>query len=338
MPILDMKDLLHHARDHRYAVAAFQVTTLAEALAALAAAEECRAPLILEVDGRKQDGRMLAPLLAGVETAARHAAVPVALHCGPAVTLDEAAQGIRLGCNGVASDSACAVEVVRMAHACGIAVEGGLPAMPLSTEEALRFVSESGVDFLAVAAGGGDVGALGGLRDALSIPLTCRAGDGLDEVRVQGLAAAGISKISLGRPAGDAEALARLFRHCGSNDRAADLLARCPPWEPVEHLILFNLAAGGEAEADALMARGREVLAGIPGVRAVVTGKAIQPGARYQLSWLIRFAHPAVVDSYRDHPDHVAFADRYFRPVAGDRISIDYRLVTGPLPPSAPGR
>ncbi|HEB98599.1 MAG TPA: fructose-bisphosphate aldolase, partial [Thiotrichales bacterium] len=42
--------------------------------------------------------------------------------------------------------------------------------------------------------------------------------------------------------------------------------------------------------------------------------------------WLIRFVHPAVIDSYREHPEHLRFADELFRPVAGDRISIDYRL------------
>ncbi|MEW8292943.1 MAG: Dabb family protein [Candidatus Thiodiazotropha endolucinida] len=34
-----------------------------------------------------------------------------------------------------------------------------------------------------------------------------------------------------------------------------------------------------------------------------------------------------MIDSYREHPDHVAFADNHFRPVAGDRVSIDYQGV-----------
>jgi len=33
-----------------------------------------------------------------------------------------------------------------------------------------------------------------------------------------------------------------------------------------------------------------------------------------------------VIESYRDHPEHVAYADNHFRPQAGDRISIDYQL------------
>ena len=43
----------------------------------------------------------------------------------------------------------------------------------------------------------------------------------------------------------------------------------------------------------------------------------------------MRFYHPVVIDSYRENPDHIAFADDLFRPIAGDRISIDYRAVEG---------
>jgi fructose-bisphosphate aldolase class II len=67
------------------------------------------------------------------------------------------------------------------------------------------------------------------------------------------------------------------------------------------------------------------VLGAIPGVREVFTGAAVRDGARYRYSWNVRFCHPAVIDSYRYHPDHVAFADTWFRPVAQDRVSIDYQ-------------
>jgi fructose-bisphosphate aldolase class II len=33
-----------------------------------------------------------------------------------------------------------------------------------------------------------------------------------------------------------------------------------------------------------------------------------------------------VIESYRHHPEHVRFADRYFRPVAADRITIDFAV------------
>jgi fructose-bisphosphate aldolase class II len=72
------------------------------------------------------------------------------------------------------------------------------------------------------------------------------------------------------------------------------------------------------------MARGREVLATIPGVRRVFTGWAVQSRAAYKFCWLVQLAHARVIDSYRDHPDHIAFADGLFRPIAGNRVTIDF--------------
>ena len=92
-------------------------------------------------------------------------------------------------------------------------------------------------------------------------------------------------------------------------------------------MIIYNVTGINEQETEAMMAEGKEVLSAIPGVREVVTGKAIQEDAKYRYTWLVRFCHPAVIDSYREHPAHVAFADNLFRPVAGGRISIDYQAV-----------
>ena len=76
---------------------------------------------------------------------------------------------------------------------------------------------------------------------------------------------------------------------------------------------------------EAMITEGRAVLAAIPGVREVFAGEAIKNDAGYRYSWSVRFCHPDVINSYRDHPDHVDFANKRFRPVAGDRISIDFR-------------
>jgi fructose-bisphosphate aldolase class II len=76
-----------------------------------------------------------------------------------------------------------------------------------------------------------------------------------------------------------------------------------------------------------MMAEGRRMLAAIPGVRAVITGEAVKAGSAYPYTSLVRYCHPAVIDSYRDQPAHVAFADKLFRPVAGERTSIDYQTI-----------
>ncbi len=112
----------------------------------------------------------------------------------------------------------------------------------------------------------------------------------------------------------------------GSSNQADAVLQHATPWAPVEHLIIFNADASAEAALE-MMKKGEQILAALPGVRRVFIGDAIQDNAKYRFTWVIRFCHPAVIDSYRDHPAHVAFADELFRPVAGDRISIDYLAV-----------
>ena len=75
------------------------------------------------------------------------------------------------------------------------------------------------------------------------------------------------------------------------------------------------------------MAAGRRELGAIPGVRRVFAGRALKDGAKYRYCWLVRFTHPKVVDSYREHPAHAAFADTRFRPQAAGRITVDYQAV-----------
>ena len=64
-------------------------------------------------------------------------------------------------------------------------------------------------------------------------------------------------------------------------------------------------------------------------MREVRTGQAVREDARFRFYWLIRFASHAVVESFKNDPDHVSFADLHFRPVVADRLTTDYN-VTGP--------
>jgi fructose-bisphosphate aldolase class II len=91
-------------------------------------------------------------------------------------------------------------------------------------------------------------------------------------------------------------------------------------------------------QTETMMAVGRQVLGTIPGVREVVTGHAVKEDAKYRYTWLVRFCHPAVIESYREHPAHIAFADELFRPVAAERISIDYQTIKSVSTQGAPGR
>ena len=234
-----------------------------------------------------------------------------------------------------------------------------------SVEDAARYVEESGVDFLAVSIGTVhgrmkgeprlDFERLEEIDRALGIPLVIHGGTGLSGDQFRRLIERGVSKINYYTALADAageriaanleggargytsqvkgirEAIAAEVERCirlwGGEGRADEVLAAAEPWLPVEHIILYNVEGLDEAGVEAMMAEGRRVLSAIPGVLAVDTGRAVKEDADYRYCWRVRFCHPAVIDSYRDHPDHVAFADERFRPYAGGRVSIDYRLV-----------
>lgn len=230
--------------------------------------------------------------------------------------------------------------------------------------EAKAYVERTGVDFLAVSVGTVhgrmkgkprlDYQRLKQINEALRLPLVIHGGTGLSDDQFRRLICNGVSKINyftalsdaaakqvkknaanahgsgytgLQRKVGEAVAdeVERCMRLWGCAGRAAEVLARCQPWLPVEHLIIYNVEGIDQECVESMMAEGRRVLSAIPGVLDVFTGEAVQEDAGYRYTWLVRFCHPKVIDSYREHPDHVAFADKLFRPVAGNRISIDYR-------------
>ncbi|MEN8180166.1 MAG: ketose-bisphosphate aldolase [Pseudomonadota bacterium] len=232
--------------------------------------------------------------------------------------------------------------------------------------ETKGYVDKTGVDFLAVSIGTVhgrmqgepklDFQRLKQINEAMGIPLVIHGGTGLSDDQFRQLIAHGVAKINYYTALSDvaaeqikentkadtssgytglvkniSAAVAAEAERCmhlwGSADRSAEVLAQSRPWTPVEHLIIYNVEGLDKAGAEAMIAEGRRVLAAIPGVREVFTGEAVKDDTKYRYTWLVRFCHPAVIDSYRVHPAHVAFADGWFRPVAGERISIDYQAL-----------
>lgn len=108
--------------------------------------------------------------------------------------------------------------------------------------------------------------------------------------------------------------------------KAGPALAACRLPQPVEHVVMFNPEGLSDAGVREMLRIGTDMLGAIPGVRAVRTGRALADDARFSLCWLVLFASEHVVAHYRDHPTHIAFADHHFRPFAGDRMTIDFRL------------
>ena len=232
--------------------------------------------------------------------------------------------------------------------------------------EAKTFAERSGVDFLSVSIGTVqgrqkgrvklDIQRLKQVHQVTGIPLMIHGGSGLHEDQFQRLTAHGVAKIdyytalsdiaaqalreqvkvygdggfvdiTLGVKAAIREEVIRCLRLWGSAGRAAEVLSQCRPWTPVDHLIVYNVATKTHPDAQTMMREGQRMLGDIPGVREVFAGEAVEDGAAYRYCWRIRFASPEVIESYRDHPQHVSFADALFRPIAADRITTDYRPV-----------
>ncbi len=247
----------------------------------------------------------------------------------------------------------------------GARLHPGEPQLTVPAE-ARAYVERTGVDFLAVSIGTVqgrlkgraklDFQRLKQLYQTVDVPLVIHGGSGLSEDQFRRLVSLGVAKIDYFTALSDVAAevmrkqarqnprgsftelksgvkdavgdeVEQCLRHWGSAGRAAEVLAQCQPWLPVEHLIIYNVENLDERQVRQMMAEGRRVLSAIPGVREVLTGEAVQEDASYRYTWLVRFVSQAVIASYRDHPDHVAFANNLFRPHAGGRVSIDYQIV-----------
>jgi fructose-bisphosphate aldolase, class II len=241
-----------------------------------------------------------------------------------------------------------------------------------SVEEAKAYVARTGVDCLAVSIGtvhgrlSGrpklDIERLKRINEAVKIPLVIHGGTGLSDEQFRKLIQHGVAKINYYTALADVagsriRANARADTRCGytgllrgvqdviraevercmvlwgSTGRAAEVSVQCQAWLPVAHTILYNVEGATDEQVGEMMQRGHEVLAKIPGVRRVFTGWAVQEKTKFRFCWHLQFSHAKVIDSYRDHPEHAAFANQYFRPIAADRVSIDFADVAAGVNP-----
>ena len=216
MPLVNMRDMLVHAYENKYAVGAFDLVSLDFLEAIVQGAEQRRAPVILSLAESHFEYFDFELAMAATVAAARRARIPVAIHLDHGHTLDSAIRGIRFGCNGVmvdvstrpfAENVAQTRAVADMAHACGVPVEGELgyvagvegedaekhPGEIVYTapHEAKAYVEQTGVDFLAVSIGTVhgrmrgtprlDFERLAQINAALKIPLVIHGGTGLSD-------------------------------------------------------------------------------------------------------------------------------------------------------------
>lgn len=231
MPLVNMVDMVSHAYRHNYAVGAFGVDSLEMLQGVMQAAEDSRAPVILNLIESHFSGRDFGLFAPTVVAAARRAAVPVAIAFDHGSSMAVAERAIAAGCNAVMVDTSAQPfsenlrltrEIVDMAHGCGIAVEGELGYVAgvegesaeehpgeleyTSAVEARTFVERSGVDCLAVSVGtvhghmkGSpklDYARLSKIHDAVDKPLVIHGGSGLSDDQYRRLVSHGVAKIN----------------------------------------------------------------------------------------------------------------------------------------------
>ncbi|MDR1766388.1 MAG: class II fructose-bisphosphate aldolase [Lachnospiraceae bacterium] len=221
--LVTLKDILQGALAGGYAVAAPSVSTSVEVDAAVSAAEEMGAPIILDVhfehDGKTSVSRPV-ELAHWMRSRGEHAAVPVAINMDIGGSFAGAVRSVRAGATSLALRNmpiySEAVELTRkmseLAHAAGISSEGMVPCAPglgyTDPQDAVRFVSETGVDCVAVSfsatgENGGmylDLAHLAKIRRALGpCPLTLHGSLGADDEQLREACRSGINKVDIAK-------------------------------------------------------------------------------------------------------------------------------------------
>lgn len=177
MPFVSLRDVLAEAERGRYAVGAFNTNNMEIVQAIVEAAEEEKAPVILQASQGALKYAGIRYISAMVRAAVETATIPVVLHLDHGTSFEQTMLCLKHGFTSVMFDGskysleenmAATRKVVDVAHAMGASVEGELgkiggteddisvderDALFTDPEEARRFVAETNVDALAVAIG-----------------------------------------------------------------------------------------------------------------------------------------------------------------------------------------
>lgn len=229
MSFVTSEKMLLDAQKGGYAVGAFNVENMEMVMAVIAAAEELRAPLMLQTTPSTIKYAGMDMYLSNVKTAAERASVPVCLHLDHGDSFDLAMRALRTGYTSIMIDGSHNVfeeniaVTKAVADACrpsGIPVEAELGKVGGKEDdldggegngytdplEAKEFVERTGVTSLAVAIGTAhgvykgvpklDLDRLAEIRKVVDIPLVLHGASGLSEEAVVESIKRGICKVN----------------------------------------------------------------------------------------------------------------------------------------------
>lgn len=224
--LVNLKYVLDLAEKGNFAIPAFNVYNMESVMGVLKAAEEMKAPIIMQVYPRlmkEETGYFLSPI---IKAAAEKASVPVCFHLDHGPSELETTRSIRYGATGIMLDGstlpfegniALTKRVVETCSYLNLQVEGELGHVGATSdkdmdefttpEDAKKFVEETGVACLAVAVGTAhgrykkppklDIERITAIRKATNnAALVLHGGSGVPDEEIKKAVKAGIRKMN----------------------------------------------------------------------------------------------------------------------------------------------
>ena len=226
--LVNLKQMIAKAEEGGYCVAAFNVYNMETVMGVIKAAEELKAPVILQIYPRlinEEAGYYLAPVILA---AAKKASVPVCFHLDHGPSELEAQRALYWGATGIMYDGSVhpleenirnTKHLVDICNVLDVGVEGELGHIGsvndevmdefTDPQEAAEFVQRTGVTCLAVLIGNAhghykkppclDIQRVKAIREATGgIPLVLHGGSGIPDDQVKAAIAAGVRKMNIG--------------------------------------------------------------------------------------------------------------------------------------------
>ena len=222
-----LKEILDMAEKGGFAVPAFNVYNMETVMGIIRAAEEAKAPVIIQSYSRlftNGEGYFVSPIILA---ATKQASVPVCFHLDHGAGLSEVTRALRYGASGIMIDKSALTfeenidetkKIVDMCGSVGVAVEGELGHVGsvndsemqefTKVDEAERFVDETGVTALAILVGTAhgrykkapklDIERIADIHKAVKAHLVLHGGSGVPDDQLQAAIKAGIRKINFG--------------------------------------------------------------------------------------------------------------------------------------------
>lgn len=230
MSLAKVKDILKHATENKYGVAAINTLNYETIRCAILAAEREKVPVIIQFYPGLDKYCPSKYIAYMAKDMARKATVPVAVHLDHSATYDIAVSGIRDGFPSIMVDGSSlpyeenvevTASVVKIARVFGIDVEAELGHVGVGSnlddivntdyytdaEQAVDFVERTGCDSLAIAVGNAhgnyikepnlDFGRIQKIHKAVSVPLVLHGCSGIPDEQMKEAVNLGISKFNI---------------------------------------------------------------------------------------------------------------------------------------------